>query len=67
METTAEELMKDKPQEFADYMNYVRNLAFDEKPNYAYLKRLFENVMTKHGYEMDYEFDWVIKKQALLK
>jgi hypothetical protein len=50
-----------------DYLNYVKNLKFDEKPNYNYLRRLFENLLTKNGLEMDYQYDWVIKKQQMIQ
>lgn len=28
---------------------------------------MFEGLMTKNGWEVDYQYDWVIKKQALRK
>lgn len=31
-----------------EYMNYCRNLVFDEKPNYQYLRGLFRNVLASH-------------------
>ena len=40
-----EDLCKDLPNEFCDYMKYVRKLNFEEKPNYEYLKNLFKNIL----------------------
>ena len=40
-----EDLCKDLPNEFCDYMKYVRNLNFEETPNYEYLKNLFKNIL----------------------
>lgn len=46
------------PSEFAVYMNYVRKLNFDEKPNYNYMRGLVEKLFLHHGYNYDYVFDW---------
>ena len=40
-----EDLCKDLPKEFCYYMNYVKNLNFEEKPDYEYLKNLFKNIL----------------------
>ena len=40
-----EDLCKDLPKEFCDYMNYVKKLNFEAKPNYGYLKSLFKNLL----------------------
>ena len=40
-----EDLCKELPKEFCDYMNYVKNLNFEEKPDYEYLKQLFKNIL----------------------
>ena len=31
-------------------MQYVQKLLFDEKPDYAYLRKLFRDVFTARGY-----------------
>ena len=40
METSLENLCKGFPTEFSTYLAYCRNLRFDEKPDYKYLKDL---------------------------
>lgn len=50
-----------------EYMNYVRNLKFDEKPKYKYLRELFEEQMQEQEIEMDFQFDWIIQKQRILE
>ena len=60
--TPIDELYEDFPIEFSKYLQYCRSLEFDEKPDYNYLKSLFDNLMVVHEFEMDFEFDWVIKK-----
>merc|ERR1719181_1167380 len=55
-----ETLCEGMPSEFATYMTYCRNLRFDEKPDYAYMRRLFKELYVKQGYEWDNVFDWTI-------
>lgn len=37
------------PQEFVQYFQYVRSLRFEDKPDYAYLRRLFRDLFAKEG------------------
>jgi len=55
-----ETLCSDLPQEFAVYLNYCRNLKFDEKPDYGYLKKIFKELFVRSGYEYDYVYDWLL-------
>ena len=50
------------PAEFATYMNYTRALRFEDKPDYAYLRKLLRDLFVREGYQMDYVFDWTIKR-----
>jgi serine/threonine protein kinase len=61
--TTIESLCKHFPVEFATYLNYCRSLRFDDKPDYAYLRRLFRDLFYRKGYQLDYVFDWTLKNQ----
>ena len=56
--TSVDTLVKGFPAEFATYLNYCRNLRFDEKPDYTYCRNLFKELFTKSGYELDYIYDW---------
>jgi casein kinase 1 delta/casein kinase I family protein HRR25 len=49
------------PGEFAAYINYTRRLAFDDKPDYSYLRRLFHRLFRAEGFEYDHVFDWTEK------
>mmetsp|Transcript_8951 Transcript_8951/g.19136 ORF Transcript_8951/g.19136 Transcript_8951/m.19136 type:complete len:364 (+) Transcript_8951:227-1318(+) len=62
MKTPFEVLCKGFPQEFVTYFQYVRSLRFDEKPDYAYLRRMFRDLFAKEGWNWDYVFDWTILK-----
>lgn len=65
MTTPTELLCRNFPSEFAIYLNYTRSLRFDDKPDYAYLRKLFRDLFVREGYVYDYVFDWtqyVLKK-----
>jgi hypothetical protein len=49
----------------ATYMQYCRNIVFDEEPNYDYLKRLFKELYVKCCFDHDYIFDWTIQRYRL--
>jgi casein kinase 1 delta/casein kinase I family protein HRR25 len=58
---SGEELCNGLPKEFAAYINYTRRLAFDDKPDYSYLRRLFRNLFQAKGFKYDHVFDWTEK------
>ncbi|GLT74571.1 hypothetical protein SLA2020_463590 [Shorea laevis] len=60
--TSIEALCRGYPTEFASYFHYCRSLRFDDKPDYAYLKRLFRDLFIREGFQFDYVFDWTILK-----
>lgn len=60
--TSIEALCRGYPQEFASYFHYCRSLRFDDKPDYAYLKRIFRDLFIREGFQFDYVFDWTILK-----
>ncbi|XP_059665728.1 casein kinase 1-like protein 10 [Cornus florida] len=62
MLTPIEGLCKSYPPEFTSYFHYCRSLRFEDKPDYAYLKRLFRDLFIREGYQFDYVFDWTILK-----
>lgn len=60
--TPIESLCLGYPEEMATYMNYCRNLQFEEAPNYAYLRRLFRDLYNKCCFENDFIYDWTIQR-----
>jgi len=58
--TTLDELCGGFPNEFKIYMDYVRNLKFDEQPDYEYLRNLFNKVLSRMGEIDDGVFDWMM-------
>lgn len=63
--TPIEVLCDGQPEEIATYLRYTRHLDFFEDPDYEYLRGLFRNLMTKNGYEFDYDFDWCHRRASL--
>lgn len=66
MITSTESLCRGFPTEFHTYLNYVRSLRFDDKPDYAYLRKLFRDYFIREGYTYDYVFDWTILRRNQL-
>ncbi|GMH22043.1 hypothetical protein Nepgr_023886 [Nepenthes gracilis] len=60
--TSIEALCRGYPAEFASYFHYCRSLRFDDKPDYAYLKKIFRDLFIREGFQFDYVFDWTILK-----
>ncbi|KAG9140928.1 hypothetical protein Leryth_010449 [Lithospermum erythrorhizon] len=60
--TSIEALCRGYPSEFASYFHYCRSLRFEDKPDYAYLKRIFRDLFIREGFQFDYVFDWTILK-----
>ena len=61
--TTPEELCVGFPRQFYEYIKYTRSLAFEQEPDYHYLKKLIYNVMDKYEFSLDYLYDWGISKK----
>lgn len=60
--TSIESLCRGYPTEFASYFHYCRSLRFEDKPDYAYLKRIFRDLFIREGFQFDSVFDWTILK-----
>jgi len=56
--TPVELLCKGFPDVFASYLNYCRALRFEDRPDYAYLRRLFKDLFMREGFVNDGLFDW---------
>ena len=50
--------------EISKFVIYTRNLAFDEKPDYLYLKDLLKEVKMKNNISLDNNYDWNISKSV---
>jgi len=56
--TSAETLCKGFPAVFSSYLNYCSALRFEDRPDYAYLRRLFKDLFLREGFVNDVMFDW---------
>lgn len=66
--SSIETLCKGFPDEIPAFIHYTRDLKFDDRPDYNFLKRLFKTIMEKEKYELDNEYDWYsIKKSDVNK
>ena len=46
-------------EEFSKYLSYVRNLGFEDTPDYDYLRELFTQALKNTGEVEDGEYDWM--------
>ena len=60
MGTQIEVLCKGYPSEFVNYLNYCRSLRFEDRPDYAYLRRSLKDLFFREGFQFDYVFDWTV-------
>lgn len=54
--TNLDKLCKDTPECFKHYLHYCKNLMFDQKPDYKYLKSLFVETAQKMRINLKYEW-----------
>merc|ERR1712070_52690 len=65
--TPIDNLCEHLPIEFATYFAYCRDLSFTEKPDYEYLRRLFQGLFESQGYKNDGLFDWIAPSSSLMQ
>jgi len=54
------------PEEFAIFLDSIRKLEFEEKPDYWYYRKLFRELFIREGYSYDYQYDWLQSQQQIL-
>ncbi|KAK3114375.1 Palmitoylated plasma membrane-bound casein kinase [Teratosphaeriaceae sp. CCFEE 6253] len=57
--TALKDLCDSFPEEFTKYLSYVRNLGFEDTPDYDYLRDLFTKALQSTGEVEDGEYDWM--------
>lgn len=63
--TAIKDLCEGFPDEFNKYLTYVRNLGFEDTPDYDYLRDLFTQALKNTGEVEDGEYDWMkINKES---
>ena len=57
---TSEQLFYGFPNELVTFIDYCKNLGYEEEPNYEYMTNLFKDIITKQLKEdIDYKYDWL--------
>jgi len=54
-------------EEFSIYIDYARKLKFTERPDYAYLRKLFRDLFIREGFVFDGVYDWDLKDQEQIE
>ena len=63
MNISLDTLCQGLPDEFKTFIQYARNLKFEETPDYSYLKRLIKQICEKNKLSFDYnKFDWNLER-----
>ena len=58
-ETSSKDLCMNFPDEFREYVEYTRNLDYEEEPKYEKFRNKFYNLICKkRGESFDYIYDW---------
>ena len=57
--TPSKDLCRNLPPQFADYIEYCKKLAFEQDPDYEYLRHLFIDVLEDHNKFNDMKFSWI--------
>jgi serine/threonine protein kinase len=55
------------PDEIKLFVSYIKNLKFEEEPDYNYLKGLFISVLSRNELKNDLLFSWTINKKKVSK
>ena len=66
--TSIDELCSGLPIEIKVFLSYVRNVKFEEKPDYNYLKSLVKDIFIREQMNYDSIFDWTrigVRKDSL--
>ncbi len=66
MSTPVATLCRGLPQEFERYISYCRSLAFNARPDYLYLKTLFDDFYKRENYYGSL-FDWTVIQYEQMK
>ena len=62
---STQDLCKGLPQEFAAYFGYIRSLPRNAKPDHSFLRKIFQDLFKREGFEYDDVYDWTVLKYLL--
>ena len=61
MATSVEQLCEELPEEFAQYMQEVKDIPSGVRPHYDELRHKFRRLAVREGVRYDGVFDWTIR------
>jgi len=62
--TSLESLCQGLPDEFKTFIQYARDLKFEDRPDYSYLKNIIKKICEKHQLSFNYnKYDWILKRE----
>lgn len=64
MQTTVETLCANLPPEFVTFLNYSRQLRFEDKPDYNYLRRLMKDPFNRSGFDQSIELSSLLSTRS---
>eukprot|EP01121_Diplochlamys_sp_Union-15-3_P005939 TRINITY_DN1630_c0_g1_i2.p1 TRINITY_DN1630_c0_g1~~TRINITY_DN1630_c0_g1_i2.p1 ORF type:complete len:253 (-),score=25.22 TRINITY_DN1630_c0_g1_i2:52-810(-) len=56
--TDLKDLTKHLPNQFREFIKYVRKLRFEEEPDYDKLRTFFRECFNQKSYTLNYKYDW---------
>ncbi|KAK1050698.1 hypothetical protein LTR74_016979 [Friedmanniomyces endolithicus] len=65
--TSAEQLFEELPDEFAQYMQEVKDIPAGVRPHYDDLRRKFRRLAVREGVRYDTVFGWTIRRFSEVK
>ena len=66
-DTSAQELCEGFPEEFEKYIEYTRNMEYEEEPDYDKLREYFLDVLDKQHEVFDYIYDWSTEEEKRMR
>lgn len=57
--TSIDDLCRDFPLQFSEYLTYTRSMTFEQDPDYDYLRDLFTKILEDEKAVDDSGFDWI--------
>ena len=63
--TSLDDLCQGFPDEFKTFIQYARNIKFEEMPDYSYLRNIIRQMCEKNQLSFNYnKYDWILKKNS---
>ena len=62
--TSLDNLCQGLPDEFKTFIQYARDLKFEDRPDYSYLKNIIRQICEKNQLNFNFnKYDWILNKE----